>query len=315
MMAIKLKLEEVLIRFNKAHNGKYDYSLITKDNFKNTITKVPIICSIHGLYYQDPFSHMKGRDCDSCVRRNAANNKIEKIKNKFNDRGNFIFDKKYDYSLVDYKNNYTKVKIICPIHGEFFKTPAKHLNSKEGCPKCSALEVIIKNTSNNDDFIKKSLIKHGNIYNYSNVNYKRAIIKVDIICSIHGIFKQTPNDHLNGYGCRECGYLKNSQLGLEYLISNPEIAKLKSKLYFLEFSNINELFYKVGTTTREIYQRFSGNCYNIKNVDVIELPLIEAKKKEIEFINNFKEYKYSPLIKFPGHTECFKKEIYNIMFK
>ena len=31
-----------------------------------------------------------------------------------------IFHKnKYDYSLSNYINNYTKVKIICPIHGVF----------------------------------------------------------------------------------------------------------------------------------------------------------------------------------------------------
>lgn len=42
---------------------------------------------------------------------------------------------KYDYSNVDYINNHTKVRIICPKHGEFLQTPNSHLSGK-GCPKC-----------------------------------------------------------------------------------------------------------------------------------------------------------------------------------
>ena len=43
----------------------------------------------------------------------------------------------YDYSKVEYVNNYTKVCISCPKsgHGEFWQTPSNHLNG-QGCPKC-----------------------------------------------------------------------------------------------------------------------------------------------------------------------------------
>ena len=42
---------------------------------------------------------------------------------------------KYDYSLVDFKNKHTKVKIICRIHGVFEQKLTKHI-SGQGCPKC-----------------------------------------------------------------------------------------------------------------------------------------------------------------------------------
>ena len=45
-------------------------------------------------------------------------------------------DTDYDYSLVDYVNSQTKVKIICPIHGVFEKTPNKFLMGQE-CNLCS----------------------------------------------------------------------------------------------------------------------------------------------------------------------------------
>lgn len=54
---------------------------------------------------------------------------------EFIKRAKEIHGNKYDYSLVDYKNARTKVKIICPEHGVFEQQPRAHLN-KQGCPKC-----------------------------------------------------------------------------------------------------------------------------------------------------------------------------------
>ena len=42
---------------------------------------------------------------------------------------------KYDYSKTDYVNAKTKVCIVCPEHGEFWPTPDKHINRRQGCPK------------------------------------------------------------------------------------------------------------------------------------------------------------------------------------
>lgn len=44
---------------------------------------------------------------------------------------------KYDYSKVIFTKSIEVVVIICPLHGEFYKSPNKHISSKQGCPKCS----------------------------------------------------------------------------------------------------------------------------------------------------------------------------------
>lgn len=44
---------------------------------------------------------------------------------------------KYDYNLVIYESCRNKVKIICPIHGEFEQTPNAHLYAGSGCEKCA----------------------------------------------------------------------------------------------------------------------------------------------------------------------------------
>lgn len=51
-------------------------------------------------------------------------------------RAREVHGNKYDYSKVEYMNTRTKVCIICPIHGEFWKTPNEHIYQKQGCPRC-----------------------------------------------------------------------------------------------------------------------------------------------------------------------------------
>ena len=109
---------------------------------------------------------------------------------------------KYDYRKVEYKNNYTKVCIICPEHGEFWITPDSHLR-KGGCQKCG--RKLCASLLRNKDFIQIAKVIHKNKYDYSKVNYINAKTKVCIICHEHGEFWQEPNNHLQGQGCPKCG--------------------------------------------------------------------------------------------------------------
>lgn len=125
------------------------------------------------------------------------------MKNKteeFSLRANLKHNEKYNYSLVNYINAQTKVKIICPIHNEFEQRPYRHLVG-DGCPKCSG------RSKNIADFILSSNMKHNNKYNYSLVDIKeiKNDDKTTIICPIHGQFKQKVSSHLNGCGCPKCG--------------------------------------------------------------------------------------------------------------
>ena len=75
----------------------------------------------------------------------------------------------YDYSLVDYKNQYTVVELICPLegHGVFPVVPKDHLGKMRGCPICKPpLRKI-----NTQVFIKDAKEIHGDKYDYSKVEY------------------------------------------------------------------------------------------------------------------------------------------------
>jgi hypothetical protein len=113
---------------------------------------------------------------------------------------------KYDYSKVNYINNYTAICIICPIHGNFYQKPTIHLSGKNGCncPKCAKKKLSFVKLSNTKDFIKKAQNKHEDLYDYSKVNYINKNTKVCIICHIHGEFFQKAQIHLMGSGCQKC---------------------------------------------------------------------------------------------------------------
>lgn len=110
---------------------------------------------------------------------------------------------KYDYSSTIYKNMKSYVTIVCKKHNYlFYQTPYGHLASKSGgCGKCNP---VGKGCSNNDIFINKSILLHGDKYSYDLVDYISSNKKVTIVCNIHGRFMITPNSHLNGRGCRKC---------------------------------------------------------------------------------------------------------------
>ena len=141
---------------------------------------------------------------------------------EFINRSNKIFNSKYDYSLVEYKNVNSLVKIICPIHGVFEKRPKAHLKG-EGCKECKF---------GTESFIEKSKKIHLDKYDYTKVIYKSAVEFVKIICPIHGEFEQNPQLHLRGNGCQKCGkkITKDEFLQKSKLIHN-------NKYDVLEFSN------------------------------------------------------------------------------
>ena len=61
------------------------------------------------------------------------------------------------------------------------------------------------------------------------------------------------------------------------------------------------------------YGKYSGG-YNIGKVSIVKTTLLKAKIEEHKFLLNFSNFKYIPNVKFGGHTECFRKEILNVMF-
>jgi G:T-mismatch repair DNA endonuclease (very short patch repair protein) len=125
--------------------------------------------------------------------------------NEYITKAKIIHGDIYDYSKLIYINVRTKIIIICNKHGEFTSTASNHLLGT-GCPQCFREKLKVINSLTFEQFISKSILVHGNKYDYSQsiyVNYETPII---IICKKHGKFKQMPAHHLRGSGCDRCAH-------------------------------------------------------------------------------------------------------------
>ena len=214
------------------HNGKYDYSKVV---YENNSTKVCIICPIHGEFWQTPAAHLSGKSCPKCAHRWYRYTTEEFINCAKNVHGD-----KYDYSKVDYKNNKTKICIICPIHGEFWQLPSAHLKG-QGCPKCANISNGKRKLMGFDKFIEKSKEIHKDKYDYSKVEYINNRTKVCIVCPIHGEFWQKPTKHLQGQGCPICNQYKLEKNIKHFLDENKIEYKYQYRAEWLKNNNNNKL--------------------------------------------------------------------------
>lgn len=124
-------------RSKLVHNERYDYSnALYIGESKN----IEIICKVHGAFWQTPHNHYAGKGCSKCARITRGRKQTNKAKENFVYIASNIHNNKYDYSKVKYIKSSIKVCIVCTEHGDFYKTPNKHISSKQGCPKCLSTE-------------------------------------------------------------------------------------------------------------------------------------------------------------------------------
>ena len=57
-------IEDFILKANKIHNDKYDY---TKSVYVNNETKTCIVCPKHGKFWQTPSNHLRGEGCPICA--------------------------------------------------------------------------------------------------------------------------------------------------------------------------------------------------------------------------------------------------------
>ena len=286
-------IEQFIGEANKIHNNKYDYS---KSNYINATTPIVIICPIHGKFKQKPFSHLSGCGCSAC----GGNKKLST--NKFIDKANKIHNNKYDYSKVNYINSHKKVVIRCPIHGDFEQKPNNHLNGTN-CPKCIKIIHLQQRTFSTNKFIDIANKIHNNKYNYSKSQYTKSRNRVNILCSLHGMFIQNAGSHLAGHGCPNCNESKG-ELKIKELLDKGKIKyifqktfddcrnKNNKKLKFDFFlPNKNILIEYDGKQHYEPIEYFGGTISHEKLIEYDKIKNQYAKLNKIKLIRiSYVEY-------------------------
>lgn len=212
------------------HGGKYDYS---KVDYIDSQTPVCIICPEHGEFWQKPNSHLMGHGCRKCYEA-ATKIRLTKPVEDFLAIAQDVHKGKYDYSLVEYVDRRTPVKILCPKHGPFMQTPKSHIRGA-GCPLCnnSYLEETVSRllTQNQIPFIAEKTFDwltyngtlHLDFYLYEhNIAIECQGIQhfkpVDFWGGKEGLLETKKRDHAKRTLCEKKGIkmLYYSNLGIKY---------------------------------------------------------------------------------------------------
>ena len=129
--AMQSRIKSFVEKAEIIHGDRYDYSSVTGIDSNS---KVKITCREHGIFEQTIYRHLQGRGCSRC----SGNIKpFSEIVVNFRK----VHGDKYDYSQAIYINAKTKIKIICPAHGEFWQTPSNH-TKYGGCYECAGMAKI-----------------------------------------------------------------------------------------------------------------------------------------------------------------------------
>lgn len=112
----------------------------------------------------------------------------------------------------------------------------------------------------NEEFIVKSKLKHGDLYDYKYTNFTNVRNKIDIYCKIHGSFTQTASSHLSGSGCKKCKY---DNLKLKFSSNTDDFIKKSNIIHLNKYKYINSQYINS-------YESIKITC--IKHGDFLQKP-------------------------------------------
>lgn len=249
---------------------KYDYSLT---EYVSAKTKVKIIYD-DIVYEQYPNSHLVGYPVEGFLDQNIF---LQKAKKKWST--------KYDYSLVEFKNSNTKIKII--YDGVVYEQTAhNHL-------KYAPERVLKRKTT--EEFIEQSRLIHDGKYSYLNTIYSTDRDKVIITCPIHGDFSQIANSHMQGKGCNSCKESRGEKEIARFL--NKYDINYDRQHKFHDCRNVFELPFDFYIPSKRTVIEFDG----IQHYEPVEhfggLKAYESLKLNDKIKNDYCEDNYIDLIR------------------
>lgn len=253
-------LKNFIKKARKIHGDRYDYSQIQKYN--NNSTKMEIVCKEHGSFLMTANAHLSQKqNCPECALIQSTKDQIldvEIVKKRFEN----IHDGFYEYDFDTYEKFSSKMKMICPDHGDFWQTCSNHYNG-ETCRQCANKRISKSKFKGQEYFLNMAIETNGDKYDYSKSVYTGSHDKIEITCPDHGSFWTTAKSHmLYGIGCNKCSNIGTSDKEQAWLKS-LNIENLKTQ-YYLGKNDTSGRGYSVDgydPTTNTVYE-FHGNYYH-----------------------------------------------------
>lgn len=231
---ITLTQEEAINRLMNKYGNKYDYS---KVKFSGTKKKITLICPIHGEVKVNAYLAFKGLGCPKC-KKEETYRKMMLSNEEWIERAKKIHHERYDYSLTKYNGYYNKVKIICPIHGEFEQIAYDHIQGK-GCPKCK----LSKMEKEWIDYLSDNKIVYDYQYKPSFLKQGRSQLSLDFYLPDYNIA-------IECQGLQHFTYVKFFDKGHINSLYKRDTVKLelckKNGIKLIYFTNLKEYNFFLG---------------------------------------------------------------------
>lgn len=195
-----IRKQRVIQNFvDKVEEGTDNAVKITNwESFENIRSSVTANCKEHGGFESTVYSIIKTKHngCPKCKSLLEGEVFIKKAVELHGDR--YVYDKDNYISSRDFMD------ILCVKHNKVFQQrPSAHLQG-QNCPECGNEASIENSRMSKEDFVKRCIEIHGNLYDYSDTVYKGAKTLCKVKCPVHGEVSIKPLTLLAGDGCKFC---------------------------------------------------------------------------------------------------------------
>ena len=201
-VGVRKTQEKYIEEVSKLH-PEYDFS---NTIYQGSTAKLIVECLKHGEFEIDSSTLLRGGKCSQC-NWEKARGRFRKNLDTFLEEVKLLHPT-YDFSKVEYTNSYTKVEVICSVHGSFYSTPTSLLKGC-GCNICGKIKAGLKNEMGKEEYLERvyKKLKEVNptlkVYEDTFINKQS---KITIECETHGVMEiEAMALERNKLGCPKCG--------------------------------------------------------------------------------------------------------------
>lgn len=274
------------------------------ETYINSQTIIKFKCNKHNLIFKvRPTKYInKNQGCPLCSKTKSHNKETN-----YNKIYSFCLDNNLFLLSKEYKSSKVNLEIKCNLCKYSFLRTSSNLWKNVNCPNCI-------NTIRDKQYLfneLKNLCKKDN-YILLEDTYINAHSYIKVKCSNNHIYKTTSTTFKSGSRCQLCSYEKHPGV-INFGTIEQEYLLKECFIYFIKINLKDEIFYKVGITNN-IKKRKQRICKELKS-DLISI-LFHTKGNyknafllEQFILTYFKYFKYKPLKKFQGYTECLNSGV------
>lgn len=173
---------------------------------RNSRTYATLECSLHGLSDRAANELKRGLGCVTCAAISKANT-TRKTLAEWETLARTVHGNRYTYLEVvapSQSGRQSRLKILCPTHGQFVCSTGNHVSNGSGCPKCAARLIGEKRRgwAKPLDQIKEGLVARG-ADDIVELRRTPAGVVAERLCERHGRFTTLAHSSPR-YGCWDC---------------------------------------------------------------------------------------------------------------